>query len=589
MILQSLTTVQKYLVVTFCCALISGCGGGGGDSSVGAALIGAGGGGSGGGSSSNTPAPQITSLTATPSVAEVGETLTISWASSNATSCTATGDWSGSKDTSGTESFTATKEQTYNIGLTCSGNGSDSKVVYVEVDDPYTEGTCVNPHTAEFNKDFMGDFDIPVPYGVVPDGSVKSVGLKDYGVRWIYQNYSQFTDEDWIDNCTVEQYSKLQYRLTLMRLKEHGVEEVTLYNFGRWEDAYAAQWTVAKETMHLTRAELEYIAQTAQSLGLKLKLTLQLLPVDKNNVWLFPFDGQLLVDRNLINKLMDAWEKTIVEAAKEAEFLGFSSISADWSAMYVCFCGLENQYGYGHPEREAMKDIYMTRMSEIIDQIRNEFRGDIYAGDGMIWNDRRVIDKVDYVYLSFGNILNEEENKNPTLELLTTKIQDDLERFYYNWYCLDGQYCPPNPSNRNVPWVVQLFHQSTRNFLHTGWVEDGFCTDGQPGDMGGATNAGEDRCVQYDVDIDFSLQALATEATLRAVYLQTIWTNIRGVTTSTAYWLSDSLQPAEGQTRQRTIEGFPNISQSIRGKPAEKILKYWYTGEYEVYDPKFID
>ena len=35
-------------------------------------------------------------------------------------------------------------------------------------------------------------------------------------------------------------------------------------------------------------------------------------------------------------------------------------------------------------------------------------------------------------------------------------------------------------------------------------------------------------------------------------------------------WLTDTLIPGE--------EGFPNLSQSIRGKPAEEIVKYWYTG-----------
>jgi hypothetical protein len=37
------------------------------------------------------------------------------------------------------------------------------------------------------------------------------------------------------------------------------------------------------------------------------------------------------------------------------------------------------------------------------------------------------------------------------------------------------------------------------------------------------------------------------------------------------------------------VEAFPSISQSIRGKSAEKILKYWYTGEYDEYEPMFID
>jgi hypothetical protein len=48
-------------------------------------------------------------------------------------------------------------------------------------------------------------------------------------------------------------------------------------------------------------------------------------------------------------------------------------------------------------------------------------------------------------------------------------------------------------------------------------------------------------------------------------------------------------EPNQQRTDGVPLEGFPNISQSIRGKPAEKIIKYWYTGEYEVYDPEFID
>ena len=40
------------------------------------------------------------------------------------------------------------------------------------------------------------------------------------------------------------------------------------------------------------------------------------------------------------------------------------------------------------------------------------------------------------------------------------------------------------------------------------------------------------------------------------------------------YWLTDTLIPGE--------EGFPNLSQSIRGKPAEEIVKYWYTGLQQI-------
>ena len=83
---------------------------------------------------------------------------------------------------------------------------------------------------------------------------------------------------------------------------------------------------------------------------------------------------------------------------------------------------------------------------------------------------------------------------------------------------------------------------------------------------------------------------------LRAIDKQ-LWFETKGTTASTAYWLSDTLIPDENQSGSDCglangscgREGFPNISQSIRGKPAEKIIKYWYTGEYEEYTPIYTD
>lgn len=582
MILQSLSTVQKYLVLTMCCGLIYGCGGGGGSSNVGAALIGGGGvGGGGSGSGSSNPAPSIT-FTASKQQAEVNEWVTLTWSTQNATSCTASGNWNGSKSVSGSQEVQVTEEKTYTYSLSCSGNGSTSASVSVAVDDPETEGSCTNPHTSEFDEKFMGDFEIPTPYTTMPDGSVKAVGLKDYGVRWIYDNYSGNTNESWLSKCTKDQYTNLMYRLTLRRLKEHGVEQVAVYNFGYWENANANQWRIAHSTKHISDYDLEYIVDTASSLGIKVHYAWQFLPLDRYNQWLFPFNGQVFVDMPLLTKILDAHEENMLWQADFAQKIGVSSISVDWSAMWLCFCGTDNTIGYNDPRQIEMKNYYMSRMSALIDEVKKVFHGDIYMGEGPMWNDSRVVEKADYIYLNFGNLLTEEDNKNLSVNIVTERVQDALERFYYNWYCLDGQPCYDYQSNIEVPWVLNLFAQSTRNFLYSGWIEDGFCTDGNMGDMGGGTGG----CIQYNVDVDFSAQSLYIEGMLRGAYLQTLW-KIRGTSVSTGYWLSDSLQPAPNQTRQRTIEGFPNISQSIRGKPAEKILKYWYTGEYEQYYPKF--
>src|SRR5580658_9668483 len=70
---------------------------------------------------STTPVPTV-NLTAGAANVTSGGTSTLTWSSTNATSCTASGGWSGTKTTSGsttTPSLTATTSFT----LTCAGAG----------------------------------------------------------------------------------------------------------------------------------------------------------------------------------------------------------------------------------------------------------------------------------------------------------------------------------------------------------------------------------------------------------------------------------------------------------------------------------
>ena len=85
-------------------------------------------GGSGSGSttvtvSPATPPPTLT-LTATPNAVTQGGSSSLSWTTTNATSCVASGDWSGARNTSGTESTGALSTvRTYSYTLNCSGPG----------------------------------------------------------------------------------------------------------------------------------------------------------------------------------------------------------------------------------------------------------------------------------------------------------------------------------------------------------------------------------------------------------------------------------------------------------------------------------
>lgn len=76
--------------------------------------------------------PTIT-LSATPDTVTSGASTSLSWSSDNATSCVASGDWSGDKSTAGSET-TAALSTTSTYTLTCNGNGgSTSKSVTVTV------------------------------------------------------------------------------------------------------------------------------------------------------------------------------------------------------------------------------------------------------------------------------------------------------------------------------------------------------------------------------------------------------------------------------------------------------------------------
>jgi len=66
------------------------------------------------------PAPSTPTLTLASSSIQAGSSTTITWASTNASSCTASGSWSGTLATSGTQTLTPSSAGTDTYSLTCS-------------------------------------------------------------------------------------------------------------------------------------------------------------------------------------------------------------------------------------------------------------------------------------------------------------------------------------------------------------------------------------------------------------------------------------------------------------------------------------
>ena len=102
-------------------------------SSAGSVLGGTSGGGGGGSSSPSqptpssptTPAPSV-SISLSSSQVEVGEEITVTYSSSNASSCEAKGSLSSIDNLSGTQTFSSWDVGTYFFELTCSGDGGST-------------------------------------------------------------------------------------------------------------------------------------------------------------------------------------------------------------------------------------------------------------------------------------------------------------------------------------------------------------------------------------------------------------------------------------------------------------------------------
>ena len=110
--------MKKTLFITTSIVLLTSCGGGGG------------GGGDGGSTAPITPSPTVT-LSANPDSVLLENTTTLSWSSTNTSSCSA--DWTSQTSTSGSEDITISTPGDNSFSITCTGDGgSRSASITVE-------------------------------------------------------------------------------------------------------------------------------------------------------------------------------------------------------------------------------------------------------------------------------------------------------------------------------------------------------------------------------------------------------------------------------------------------------------------------
>jgi beta-glucanase (GH16 family) len=101
-----------------------------------------------------SPAPTV-SLSASPTSVTTGSTSTLTWSSTNATTCTASGSWSGTKATSGSMT-TGKLTQAVTYDLSCTGAGGTNSTTTAIAVTAATTPPPTTTGTLEFDDEFTG-------------------------------------------------------------------------------------------------------------------------------------------------------------------------------------------------------------------------------------------------------------------------------------------------------------------------------------------------------------------------------------------------------------------------------------------------
>ena len=317
------------------------------------------------------------------------------------------------------------------------------------------------------------------------------------------------------------------YIITLDKLQALGVDRVWVYNYGIWDDFNKDVWTASN--WQISKNDFTTIVTEAKKRNIKVFLAFQFTSFDlKGNS--LPWGDN--VSEALLTKMLNSHHQLIVDYVKYGQTIGLAGVSLDWNAFHI-------------PNLYQHNELWVTHMVRIANDVRANFSGTIVYGQSEIPHyDSRIYDVVDEIHVFLTEIAESKtyQSSNATINVESLKSQylasiDD----YYN-----------RLSHTTKPVQFEISIQSRDKYYTEGWIEDGFCVN---------------NCIQNSYVTDFSVQAIGVEAALEAIAEQTKFVT-KSVNFHTSYWFTDSLTPGN--------QGFPNLSESIRGKPAENIVKYWF-------------
>lgn len=409
--------------------------------------------------------------------------------------------------------------------VACGGGGGGASVSAVQ--DP----CAIAPHRygdIQVPMLYAGSYTLPIVTNKLSNSIARGMDLKDLDAWWSKPSSVLCTDKlTYLKNVYVED---------LNRLQQLGVERVTVYNYGDWDSVANTPMTISKNNYAIPDSTLKIIVDEATKRGIKVYLVWQGSYGDKLNGYI----NQELITPAQLAQLMDSHIANIVAQATYAQSIGIAGIDAE----------LQNFNPNILKTNSVLADLYITKTSKAIDSIRAVYSGQVFYGaqySPVI--DSRIISKIDeFVFLMWLGYYPANQAFTTAGEVTVITNQIAAEKARIN--------AAMNGITFNKPVVWDIYAQSTSEFYNGGYIEDSYCNGTCP-----------------TVVTDFSKQAVAIDAALQVISTQQLFTT-SSVTVSN-YWNRDEIVPTQvGDVYTNT--SLPNVSSSIRNKPAELIVKKWY-------------
>ncbi len=316
------------------------------------------------------------------------------------------------------------------------------------------------------------------------------------------------------------------YEKTLSRAKMLGGDTIAITNYILFSNFKTA--SVENEKPLIDDKTLRKIVKTAKSQGVDVLLYLNLgAGLDRVNdpVGDIPNDEWLAT-------LIDNYSVFLLKQAKIAEETGIKGI-------------MLNHFDY-NPSIKGHETAYQNKMLELIKKVRSVYSGQLILlidpfYDADLAKISGVLSAVDaYIFTPPADVLAGADDKIVSV--------GNLKRFYLeNFKGLGDDF-----GKYNKPFYFRILIQSFKDSLVDGFREP-YCIQ-----------RGADPCYLIP---DFSVQAIAYEAMMEAINeAHGKFLNVEAVDTY-GYWFTDVLLPQVS---------LPQISHSVRNKPAESIVKEWF-------------